>query len=82
MTGASEILVRARSALLDALDALAEQRSALVLIGAQAIYLHTGAAPVALAESTKDSDISRREGSTWRTDSAARQGSNETGDWP
>jgi hypothetical protein len=28
-----------------------------VLIGAQAIYLHTGDAPVALAEATKDSDL-------------------------
>lgn len=27
------------------------------MIGAQAIYLHTGAAPVALAEFTKDSDL-------------------------
>lgn len=55
--GAADILVAARRALLDALDALAEHRSALVLVGAQAIYLHTGNAPVALAESTKDSDL-------------------------
>jgi len=55
--GDADILVAARSALLDALDALREQRDALVLIGAQAIYLHTGAAPVALAEATKDSDL-------------------------
>ena len=55
--GASDILVAARHALLDALDALAEHRDALVLVGAQAIYLHTGRAQVALAESTKDSDI-------------------------
>jgi len=27
------------------------------MIGAQAIYLHTGAAPVALAEATKDNDL-------------------------
>jgi len=51
------LLVAARRALLDALDALEEHRDALVLIGAQAIYLHTGAAPVALAEATKDSDL-------------------------
>jgi hypothetical protein len=56
-SGESDLLVRARSALLDAVDALSGQRDALVLIGAQAIYLHTGAAPVALAEATKDSDI-------------------------
>jgi hypothetical protein len=55
--GEVDILVAARAALLDALEALAAQRAALVLIGAQAIYLHTGKAPVALAEMTKDSDL-------------------------
>ncbi len=55
--GDAELAIAARAALLDALEALVEQRDALVLIGAQAIYLHTGAAPVALAESTKDSDL-------------------------
>jgi hypothetical protein len=55
--GDADILVAARSALLDALEALHDQRDALVLIGAQAIYLHTGAAPVALGEATKDSDL-------------------------
>lgn len=55
--GDAELLVAARSALLDALEALSVHRHALVLIGAQAIYLHTGDAPVALAEATKDSDL-------------------------
>jgi nucleotidyltransferase-like protein len=55
--GDAETLVAARSALLDALAALADQREALVLIGAQAIYLHTGAALVALGEATKDTDL-------------------------
>lgn len=55
--GGTDVLLQARGALLDALDALADHRSALVLIGAQAIYLQTGAAPVALAETTKDTDI-------------------------
>jgi hypothetical protein len=55
--GDDELLIAARAALLDALDALAEQRDALVLIGAQAIYLHTGGADIALAEATKDSDL-------------------------
>lgn len=55
--GDADLLIVVRSALLDALDALADQLDALVLIGAQAIYLHTGAAPVALAEATKDSDL-------------------------
>ncbi|WP_404287885.1 hypothetical protein [Glutamicibacter arilaitensis] len=52
------LLVRAREALLDALEALEEQRDALVVIGAQAIYLRTGDLDVALAPATKDSDFS------------------------
>jgi hypothetical protein len=56
-TGDADLLVAARSALLDALEALTEQRNALVLIGAQAIYIHTGSAPIALPETTKDSDV-------------------------
>lgn len=55
--GNDGLLVRTRSALLDALDALAEHREAVIVIGAQAIYLHTGDAAVALAETTKDSDL-------------------------
>jgi hypothetical protein len=55
--GDASLLIAARSALLDALEALEDQREALVLIGAQAIYLRTGAAAVALAEATKDSDL-------------------------
>jgi hypothetical protein len=55
--GDAELLIAARAVLLDALDALTEHRDALVLIGAQAIYLHTGRAAVALAEATKDSDL-------------------------
>ena len=55
--GAADLLIAARRVLLDAMDALHEHRSALVLVGAQAIYLHTGNARVELAESTKDSDF-------------------------
>jgi hypothetical protein len=55
--GGNDLMVAARGVLLDALTALADHRDALVLIGAQAIYLHTGAAPVALPEFTKDSDL-------------------------
>jgi hypothetical protein len=55
--GDADLLPTARSALLDALDALQLHLHALVVIGAQAIYLHTGGAAVALAETTKDSDI-------------------------
>lgn len=56
-TGNAELLVAARRALLDALDALAAHRQSVIVIGAQAIYLHTGAAAVGLAETTKDSDL-------------------------
>jgi len=53
----SEEYVVARRALLDALEALAEHRDALVLVDAQAVYLHTGAAQFAVAESTTDGDV-------------------------
>ena len=49
--------VRARRALLDVLDALIEHRDAIVLVGAQAIYLHTGDANLTVAEFTTDADI-------------------------
>lgn len=52
-----DLIVRARSALLDAAEALFEHRDSLVLIGAQAVYLRTGGQQVALAEATKDSDV-------------------------
>lgn len=55
--GDSDLLVVARRVLLDAIDALSGQRDALILIGAQAIYLQTGDAPVALPAATKDSDL-------------------------
>ena len=55
--GGSDLLVLARRVLLDAIQALEGQRDALILIGAQAIYIHTEAAPIALPEATKDSDI-------------------------
>ena len=51
------LYVRAGAALLDATDALAEQIDALVLVGAQAIYLHTGDADLAVAEFTTDADF-------------------------
>lgn len=55
--GGNDLLIEARAALLDALAALDAQRDAVIVIGAQAVYLHTGAAQVALAEATKDSDL-------------------------
>ena len=55
--GPDPLYVRARTVLLDAADALAEQLDALVLVGAQAIYLHTGRADFAVAEYTTDADF-------------------------
>ena len=52
-----DLLVRARSAMLDALDALGAHRESVVVIGAQAIYIRTAGAAVAVAEATKDSDL-------------------------
>lgn len=51
------IYVVARAALLDALDALGEQRDAVVLVGAQAIYLHTGDTDLAVPAFTTDGDL-------------------------
>lgn len=49
--------VLARRVLLDALEALGDQRDAVVLVGAQAIYLHTGDADLAVAPYTTDGDL-------------------------
>jgi hypothetical protein len=57
MPGADDLLIDSRSTLLDALDALSAHRDAIVLVGAQAIYLYTGHADVPIATSTKDSDL-------------------------
>ena len=57
-TGDSRALADARTALLDALEALDHQRASVIVVGAQAIYLHTGPlARVALAEFTLDGDL-------------------------
>ncbi|MCY7400229.1 MAG: hypothetical protein LH477_04590 [Nocardioides sp.] len=50
-------LTMARTGLLDALEALESHLDALVIIGAQAVYLHTGATEIALAEFTTDGDV-------------------------
>ena len=52
-----KIYVDARRALLDALEALGPNAKACVLVGAQAIYLHTGEADLAVAVRTKDGDL-------------------------
>lgn len=51
------LYVRARAALLDATEALGAHLDAIVLVGAQAIYLHTGDADLAVAEYTTDADF-------------------------
>ncbi|WP_202918749.1 hypothetical protein [Saccharothrix deserti] len=49
--------VMARSVLLDALDALGPHRDAAVLVGAQAVYLHSGDADLSTAPTTTDADL-------------------------
>src|SRR5206468_6496771 len=49
--------INARRTLLDALKALEVQRRAVIVVGAHAIYLHTGEADVALAPYTTDADL-------------------------
>lgn len=51
------LYVRARAALLDAVEALGAHLDAVVLVGAQAVYLHTGDADLAVAEYTTDADF-------------------------
>jgi hypothetical protein len=51
------LYVAAREVLFEALEGLGAQRQALVLAGAQALYIHTGSASLAVAEFTTDSDI-------------------------
>lgn len=55
--GPDAAYVTARRVLLDALHALADHREALILVGAQAIYLHTGEGDLAVAPYTTDGDI-------------------------
>lgn len=50
-------MTMARTGLLDALEALAPHLDALVVVGAQAIYMHTGSMEIALAEFTTDGDV-------------------------
>lgn len=49
--------VAARRVLLDVLHALNEHLDAIVVVGAQAIYLHTGTADIAVAPLTTDADL-------------------------
>jgi hypothetical protein len=54
---ADPLYVQAREVLLDALEALGEHRASLILVGAQAIYLHTGEPGIAVAPFTTDADV-------------------------
>ncbi len=54
---ADPLYVAARRALLDALGAVEYHLGALVLVGAQAIYLHTGDGDLAIAPFTTDGDL-------------------------
>ena len=49
--------VEARRVLLDALTALAPHAGAVIVAGAQAVYLHTGDADIAIAPYTTDGDL-------------------------
>lgn len=51
------VYVAARSVLLDALEALDAHRQALILVGAQAVYLRTGTAGLIVAPYTTDGDV-------------------------
>lgn len=52
------LYVRARAALLDTAAALGAHLDAIALVGAQAVYLYTGDAHLAVAEYTTDADFS------------------------
>lgn len=51
------LYVAARCVLLDALEAIEPHLAAVVLVGAQAVYLHTGEADLAVAPYTTDGDL-------------------------
>ncbi len=51
------VYVAARRVLLDALEAVRDHLAALVLVGAQAVYLHAGEADLAVAPYTTDGDL-------------------------
>lgn len=52
-----ELYVQARRVLLDALEALGEQRRSVIVAGAQAIYLQAGPGSLPVAEFTSDGDL-------------------------
>lgn len=57
MAGEADEYILARRVLLDALETLGAHRDSLVLVGAQALYLHTGEAELTVAPYTTDADL-------------------------
>src|SRR5450631_1435830 len=57
MTEPAYEYIQARRTLLDALDALQSHRNSLVLIGAQAVFLHTGSTGLSVPPMTTDADL-------------------------
>lgn len=57
MPGTDPVYIAARSVLLDALTALGPHRDAVILVGAQAIYIRVGDADIAVAPTTSDGDL-------------------------
>ncbi len=57
MVKSEPLYVAARGVLLDALFALAPHGKAVIVVGAQAIYLRTGDADLAIAPYTTDGDL-------------------------
>ena len=57
MTEYDPLYVAARSVLLDALEALGSQRDAVIVVGAQAVYLRTGDGDISVAPYTTDADL-------------------------
>ncbi|MCA1709138.1 MAG: hypothetical protein LC808_40000, partial [Actinobacteria bacterium] len=51
------LYIEARRVLLDALDALVIHRDAIIVVGAQAVYMRTGASDIPVAPFTTDGDI-------------------------
>ena len=52
-----DLYVAARRVLLDGLEALGTHRGAMILVGAQAIYLRVGDTDLAVAPYTTDADL-------------------------
>ena len=57
MCGVDDLYVAARRVLLDALTALGPHMEAVTLVGAQALYLHTGDTDLAVPAYTTDADL-------------------------